>query len=103
MALDFGPPLRQIFDALGQDATFVPAVGAPVDITILPAQPDAETKFGVGTFQTSSTVFEILTEDVASFTKGSDTIIFKGITYVVKNARIKDALKLVWLVDTYPQ
>ena len=103
MALDFGPPLQKIFAALGQDATFVPAVGDQKTITVLPSQPDVIIGLEGGRIQASTLTLEILTADVASFAKGQDKIIFKGATYVIQNAKIKDALKLVWLVDTYPQ
>lgn len=101
MALDFGPPLQQIFEALGQEAVYVPEVGDQKTITVLPSQPDVITGFERSKTQSSSLTLEILAADVAAFTKGKDKIIFKGSTYVVQSARIKDSLKLVWQVDTY--
>lgn len=101
MALDFGPSLQEIFEALGQDATYVPFTGDQKTITVLPSQPDV--LWQGGKTQSSTLTLEVLSGDIAAFAKGKDKIIFKGDTYVVKNARIKDALKLVWQVDTYPE
>lgn len=102
MALDFSAPLQQIFAALGQDATYIPFVGDQKTIMVLPKQPDVITGLEGSRLQTPSLSLEILTADVASFCKGKDKIIFKESIYVIQNARIKDDLKLVWLVDTYP-
>jgi hypothetical protein len=102
MALDFSAPLAQIFAALGQDATYAPFGGTERTITVLPKQPDVIIGIEGSRLQTPTTQFEVLTADVAAFNKGKDNIIFKETTYIVQNARIKDDLKLVWLVDTYP-
>lgn len=101
MAVDFGEPVTQIFKALGQEATFVPETGDTKTIIVLPSQPDAILGIEGGKIQASTLTLEVLREEVAAFKRGKDKIIFKGDTYVVQHARIKDALKLVWQVDTY--
>lgn len=102
MALDFGPPLSQIFEALGQDATYLPDLGEARTITVLPSEPDVIIDRENSRLQSSSLTLEVLTSDVPSFKRGRDKIVFKGTTYVVKTAEIKDSLKLVWNVETYP-
>ena len=102
MSVDFQPALEQIFGALGHDATYIPAVGDPRTITVLPKQPDTIIGIEGSRTQTASTCFEVMTSAVVAFAKNQDMIIFNDITYIVQNARIKDDLKLVWLVDTYP-
>lgn len=103
MAFDFGPPLQQVFDTLGEQASYLPFGGEQKDIIVLPSQPDVVSNFGPSRLQSSTLWLEVLTADIPAFAKGKDKIIFKGTTYIVQNARIKDSLKLVWQVDTCPE
>lgn len=104
MALDFEGPLDQIFGALGSEVTYIAANGDQKTVLAIPKQPDIVYEGQYQTqLQTSTLTLEILRSDIEAFTKGADKIVLGGDTYIVQNAKIKDSLKLVWLVDTYPE
>ncbi len=103
MGIDFTSALEQIFDALGQSATYIPVSGDSFILDVLPLQADNISSFDGSIIQSRATRFEILVSQVAAIKKKADKILFKSVTYTIQNAQYKDDLRLTWLVDTYPE
>ena len=92
---------NSVFDRLGESATYTPAGGAAVAITVLPSQPDLLQTLGETRISSTSTEFVIRTAEVATPAVG-DTIIHGGITYTIKDVRREGARRRAWVVETRP-
>jgi len=103
MAIDFDAMLDRALGVLGTAATYTPAVGDPVSVTIMPAQQDEIVGFGETKILGNNRLLcELLVSAVANPAE-DETITISSVVYVIKSVRYLDEERLIWLVDCYKQ
>ena len=91
------------FFVMGEPAIYTPEDGSPKSIKVMPRRPDEIIGFGDASISSNTAMFDIRVAEISNPQQG-DTLIFKGITYVVQGSPVyQDGDRLIWRVDTYPQ
>ena len=85
---------------IARDAVWRPGgVGDGVPVRVIAHRPDTEVAFGDIAVHTATAVFEVRVAEVPDPEAG-DTITFNGETFVVQGESVRDADRLIWVVDT---
>ncbi len=103
MSDPFAQAVADLFaSALAVDADYTPAGGEAVGLRAIVAAPDVEAGILGARVASDSVVVEVPVSAVAAPAAG-DTIEVLGETRVVQGSPRRDALRLVWTLDTRPQ
>lgn len=88
------------FQAFGVDATYVPQVGDPVAIRVLPRRGDSLLDLGETQIALDSLFFEVRVSELDA-PQEDDLIQIDGQDYLIQaEPRIEDVDGLVWILDT---
>lgn len=104
MAIDFAADAAAIFSAgdVTVAATYLPAVGAPLEIQVLPQLDDVDVRSFDARLVVDRAIFLVLVADVASPTTG-DLISVDGAYFAVQGDPVRNARRIWWAVEAVPQ
>lgn len=87
---------------LGRSAVYrAGGIGAGIAITVVETRADAGASYGQARAVVETGVFDVRAAEVPNPAEG-DTLTFGGRTYVVSEAPVADAERLVWTLATRP-
>jgi len=97
----FSAAVDACFKHLGVAAVYTPRGGTPMVVRVIARRPDREIEFGDIAVHTATANFEVRMAEVPSLALG-DTITLDGETFVLQGEPVRDADRLVWVVDMRP-
>ena len=88
---------------LGVDAIYhTGGAGEAITLRAIIRQPDRIGNFGETRIATQTTLVDIRTSDIPAPAEG-DTIEMGGTVYVIQGEPIRDAERLIWMIEARPQ
>lgn len=98
--ISFAETIDTVFAEFGLDASYVPQVGDPVAVRVLPRRGDSLLDLGQTQIAIDSLFFEMRRSE--SITPAEDDRLeIDGRTYLIQaEPRIEDVSSLVWILDT---
>jgi len=91
------------FTLHGESATYTPAGGSPVTVTVIPRHPDEIIGLTDTPIQTATMLFDIRVSELADPDDG-DVIAYKIVNYLVSGEpRREDDRGKIWTIETRPQ
>ena len=96
----FAETIDTVFAEFGLDASYIPQVGDPVSVRVLPRRGDSLLDLGATQIAIDSLFFELRRSE--SFTPAEDDRLeIDGQTYLIQaQPRIEDVSSHVWILDT---
>lgn len=96
----FAETIDAVFAEFGLDANYIPQIGDPVAVRVLPRRGDSLLDLGATQIAIDSLFFELRRSE--SFTPAeNDRLEINGETYLIQaEPRIEDVSSLVWVMDT---
>lgn len=94
----FAKSVDTLFEKLGMEAGFIPAIGSGIVITVVPKRPDAIIGLGDTGVQTEVTLFDLRASEVEE-PKAGDVIEYDGTVYRIIGEPRRDVHRLVWTVE----
>lgn len=86
---------------LAQDAIYLPADGAPVQVRVIVRRPDLISDFASTRIASATALFDLRVSEVAAPRPG-DRIELDGEAFMIQGEPRRDAARLVWTLDTWP-
>ncbi|MGE0256813.1 MAG: hypothetical protein AB7N54_19470 [Alphaproteobacteria bacterium] len=99
--IDFAGMVETCFDTFGETAVYTPRHGASKTVRAIPERADDVATFGETRIHAETAVFSVPVADIAEPASG-DELLHGGMTYVVQGEPVRDAVRLVWRLDTRP-
>ena len=94
----FARSVDSLFEKLGMEASFIPAIGSGMPVTVVPKRPDAIIGLGDSGVQAEVTLFDLRVREVEE-PKTGDVIEYDGAVYRIIGEPRRDAHRLVWTVE----
>lgn len=94
----FAKSVDSLFEKLGMSASFIPAIGSGVLVTVVPKRPDAVIGLGNASVQAEVTLFDLRVSEVEEPKEG-DVIEYDDTMYRIIGEPRRDAHRLVWTVE----
>ena len=96
----FAETIDTVFAEFGLDASYIPQVGDPVSVRVLPRRGDSLLDLGATQIAIDSLFFEIRRAESMAPAE-NDRLEIDGQTYLIQaEPRIEDVSSLVWILDT---
>ena len=91
-----------VFETLGEDATYWPLAGASKTVKVMPRRPDEIVGFGETDVHSETAIFDIRVSEAAT-PEEKDTLIYDGVTYAVQGVpERRDPRRRIWTLNTRP-
>ena len=97
---NFASAIDTVFAEFGLDASYVPQVGSPVNVRVLPRRGDILLDLGETQIALDSLFFELRRSEILA-PQENDQLEINGVTYLIQaEPRLEDVDSLVWILDT---
>ena len=97
---NFASAIDTVFAEFGLDASYVPQVGAPINVRVLSRRGDSLLNLGETQIALDSLFFELRRSEISTPLE-NDRLEINAATYLIQaESRLEDVDSLVWILDT---